>query len=520
MTQPLPQRRNVHNVLRQVESPSSSASQTNGTSTPATSSRIVAVSTNTAGVELYDVGPYQCSPTLNLRFIASVLKGYIEETSDTLSANPLFLEVNLHAAAPYSNLNDAVSVLTAPDLPSSEELVGRVLDSSLSTYSYTWSDLRDERANLNDSWYSVRPSEQPSQGYFISESIANGQISSPDGWPNEYFVELDQYKRIFFGYGSLDDRMIQYDFSGDSHLMFPSNYLAASRNVTSDSTGQIKSGCFSESDPQTIGMKNSSWATTRIEPASQMSDTDGRLWSLSRNSTSCGISPILHSTLNNQTAGEDSAEYVEFVQSTIWNWAPDEPRSIPSSNDTQADGDTEARFRCALMMTDSSTYPSRWRVEDCRRKHRVACRVEGQPYRWRLSAGAVAFAGSETACDADSDFSAPRTGLENQYLYQHVLSLPDQSRSEFSGNNSGLWVNLNSLDVEFCWVTTGPEGACPYLVDEEEWTTRAILVPVIAALVILALTALTLFVKCNKNRRNSRKRVRGEGGWLYEGVPG
>jgi hypothetical protein len=136
-----------------------------------------------------------------------------------------------------------------------------------------------------------------------------------------------------------------------------------------------------------------------------------------------------------------------------------------------------------------------------------------------LSDDSVPFSGADATCQADSSFAAPRTGLENTYLYEHIHSLPEASRSGLSGDDSGVWLDFNSLDVEDCWVTTGPNGTCPYSVDEEALWQRTAQIPVIAALVVLVLSALTLFVKRNKNHRNSRRIIRGEGGWDYEGVP-
>ena len=84
---------------------------------------------------------------------------------------------------------------------------------------------------------------------------------------------------------------------------------------------------------------------------------------------------------------------------------------------------------------------------------------------------------------------------------------------------AGVWINFNSLNLQTCWVATGPNGTCPYYDDSRATQSRQVLVPTIAAIIVLILTALTLFVKCSANRRNSKNRRRGEGGWDYEGVP-
>ena len=274
-------------------------------------------------------------------------------------------------------------------------------------------------------------------------------------------------------------------------------------------------GCFYNVDQTDVAKINSSCAVSFLNAASL--DT---LRSLVSNLASCGISAILNLTLANQTADVNVLPYVQFVQSTVWNWAPDEPRNVSLPDATgRSDENTRGLFRCALMDTSTASAASRWRVEYCNIRHRAACRIANEPYLWRLSNDSVPYAAAELACQDNSSFSVPRTALENKYLYQHIFSRTEPSRSGLSGDGSGVWLNFNSLDMEACWTTAGSDGTCPYFVGEQILRARTVLVPVIAALVILLLTTLTLFVKCNKNRRNSRKRIRGGDGWDYEGVP-
>jgi hypothetical protein len=91
--------------------------------------------------------------------------------------------------------------------------------------------------------------------------------------------------------------------------------------------------------------------------------------------------------------------------------------------------------------------------------------------------------------------------------------------SSSDGESSGIWANFNSLDVQACWVTGGPNATCPYYEDEDADERRQIVIPTVAAIIVLIITALTLFVKCNANRRNSRRKKRVIEGWEYEGVP-
>jgi hypothetical protein len=109
------------------------------------------------------------------------------------------------------------------------------------------------------------------------------------------------------------------------------------------------------------------------------------------------------------------------------------------------------------------------------------------------------------ASAANFFFSGPRTRLENMYLYQYIRSLPKASRSFLSGGSSDVWLNFNNFDTEPCWLAGGRDGSCPYSINAEALRQRTVLVSIIAALVVLLLTVSTLFMKCNKNHRNSRR---------------
>ncbi|KAF7509427.1 hypothetical protein GJ744_007990 [Endocarpon pusillum] len=499
-----------------VENASNDTARTSGSSI--TAAVPVATSTDPSGTTVDDIGPFQCSPTLNLSFFASLIMDYINNTPTNLNANLLFLQFNVHAAdSEDASTNPAVAVLGI-DLPSPAELVGSALGAVASSFSYQPSELLNHRANLNDSWYATSASEQPISEYFITENFPGGQ-STPDGWPSERFVELQCFKRVLLGWGIVDRPMEDYDFAGDSDVVFPQNYLLSSTDVRPNSTKQPAPACFFNVEQESVGRHNSSWAVSFLNENSASVGSLDKLQSLATNLTSCGIAPILNVTLNNQTADQNSSLYVQFVQSTIWNWAQDEPRNFSISDANGRDHEsTQGQFRCALMDTSTATTSGRWRVEYCSMHHRVACRIANQPYLWQLSDESVPFSEAEVSCKPNSSFSVPRTTLENTYLYHHILSISEAAQSNLSGDGSGVWLNFNSLDTEACWVANQQNGSCPYF-DEDALRQRTVLVPVIAALVVLLLTALTLFVKCNKNRRNSRKRVRGEGGWDYEGVP-
>jgi hypothetical protein len=449
-----------------------------------------------------------------------VLHEYVEGTSDTLSANLLFLKFNLHAAAPFDALSEPAPTPKEVDLPSSTELVGTKFQDTVSPFVYQPSEILSERGNLKDSWYTVSASEQPAAGYFTTEFLNGNVESTTDGWPTEYYSELKRLNRFLLFWGSVDIQMQGYNFADDNNILFPQNYLSSNRDVQGGETGDLESGCFFDAELLDVSRTNSSWAVSTLNESILDGGSSARLWNLTNNLASCGISPILNFALSNTTVDMDVAPYIEFVRSAIWNWAAGEPRQSPNSERRiEADSIKESPFRCAVMETAEESTRYRWRVEYCGMKYRAACRFRDRPFGWKLSDDSVTFDVAALACPENYSFSVPRTGLENKYLYEHIRSLPGSSPGQQSGHGSGVWLNYNSLDMEDCWVSTGPNGTCPYLTDQDSLRQRTILVPTIAALVVLILTALTLFVKCNTNRRNSRRRVRGAGGWDYEGVP-
>jgi hypothetical protein len=488
--------------------PSPSVNATNPAISTSTSMQIsVATSVTPSGETLFSLGSYQCSQSLDIHHFSPLILDYLQNTSDTLNARLLWLELNLHAAASPGAPDDPAQAPPNSVLPSKDQLLGRGMNSTIQAYIYTPFELASERSNLNESWYHGLSSYYPNPGYYTTQQQADGMLSTADGWPTEAYVQLEKVRRVLLGWGAIDPQMANYNFSGDSNTIFPKGYLSKPRPIQADSAGQVTSGCFFDSSVTTVSQLNSSWAFSSFAQ-------NGTLSALVNNLTACGISPLLNETLDNTSADRNATSYISFPRSAIWNWAAGEPRNTSVSG---FDNDNpQWEFRCAIMDI-SSAYAGHWRVEDCPNQYRAACRVDNGPYEWVLSSNRVSFYDAPFSCPDDAVFSAPRTGLENHYLYNHVLS----SRALINTDEeaTGIWINFNSLDTATCWVTTGPNGTCPYYVDERAKQSRQILVPTIGAIIVFVLTALTIFVKCNVNRRNSRTRRRGDGGWDYEGVP-
>jgi hypothetical protein len=281
-------------------------------------------------------------------------------------------------------------------------------------------------------------------------TFIDGVISTEDGWPSESYIEFSQSKRLLLGYGTVDPQMSNYNFSGDDSIIFPSGYIQSNQAIVADSSGKLTNGCFLRNNTENLAKVNSSWATnTNLPDFDYPTSIESNIYpllNLTSNSTNCGISPILNVTLLNATAHDNFRPYQNYTLSTIWSWAPGEPKSDTSSG---------TLFRCA---TANINLQGHWVVNDCSSKFYAACRANNQPYNWTITSYQISYSFAEQACGDSYHFAAPRTALENSYLFQ---AMKDSGR-DYDGH--GAWVDFNSLEYQGCWTSGGPNATCPYLV--------------------------------------------------------
>ncbi|KAL3462913.1 hypothetical protein BJX64DRAFT_258414 [Aspergillus heterothallicus] len=468
---------------------------------------------------LYDLGSYQCSDNLDLPDLLDIFHNFFKDTNSDLVIYLRYLSLNLHVAADPTSPDEPASAVAGEQLPTGSERVSYVLKDKLGSYIYTPEQLFDDRRNLNDSWYGVDDAYKPIPQYFTIDKDAEGVQSTPDGWPNPKFIQLAAERRLLVEYGSIDPQLDDYNLSEENEVIFTPGYLTSSIPVTAASDGSLDSGCLYEANETDIASVNASWAiSNRIPVPRNFSDTQTLRYisDFVINLTACGITPTLNDTLFGDTADKTPDPYRNLTLSSSWAWASGQP-SDPTASSDSADSDD---LRCAVMDLSDNGH---WHTANCSTSRRAACRVDDQPFRWTLSRDPLSYAdASKDACsDAGTAFAVPRTGLENTYLYHTLLSesidLIDPSSDDPLLHE--VWIDFNSVDVATCWVTGGPDTTCPYTSDPDQLERRTVLVAAVAGIVICIIAALTLFVKCNANRRNSRRNRRVIQGWEYEGVP-
>lgn len=455
----------------------------------------------TATGELIQNGNYSCSPSMDFPILAAVLAKYFESTSNTLDAFLTYLTLNLHVAA--LSTSEPAESLNTTALPNPQEVVSVLLGVNLTSYLYTPSQLVHERADVNSSWFGSSSSAEPlAEFYNLTQN--KDSASTDNGWPNEIYVEFEQQHRLLVEFGQIDPQMSAYDQSADAGVIFPSDYLRADvPDVTFGANGILESGCIYDQNDLTLAGNNNSWSSFSLTQftATQRGFSDGPITEVA-NLTSCGISPFLNTTLFNTTADQDVSLYSDFIRSTTWAWQYGEPRNVSSNEDDSS------RVRCAAM---DRSLNGRWVVDDCTEKHFAACRVNGDPYTWRISSTRATYTSSNDICDDDQSFSVPYTALDNRHLFHQMLQ---------EVQDDLIWMNFNSLDYGDCWVV-GVNQTCPYRSRVTTDNSRKVVVPTVAAVIVFVIAALTIFVKCAANRQTSRRRRRRrlDSSWEYEGVP-
>jgi hypothetical protein len=467
---------------------------------------------------VFELGPYRCTNDLDLYTISQILVGYFESTTSREETYTTWLALNLHVAGSDSAPTEPASAVTADDLPKSDtERAGSYLGTVLRDYIYTPAQLAKDRSNLNESWYEVEASYMPIVEYFTIHTDVSGQQSTPDGWPSAKYIQFAKSDRILIEYGSVDPQLADYDLSQDEDSIFSPQYMSSDVKISTADNGTVISGCLYEPGATAVSQANSSWATSQI-PVEDGSSTERPMGSTAdviAGMTACGMSPMLNSTLFDQSADVNVEHYRNVSLSSSWAWAIGEPQGAGTGGGTNGE---PAFDRCSIM---DLSLEGRWRATNCTEVRRGACRVGNSPFAWTVTNATAKYSDISESCPPGSSLAVPRTGLENTYLYRQLLS-EDLTILDSTSSDPALceiFLDFNCIDVTSCWVTGGPQAICPYANDPQQLERKTVVISVVAGVVICIIFALTVFVKCNTNRRNSRRRKRAIDGWEYEGVP-
>ncbi|CAD0110406.1 unnamed protein product, partial [Aureobasidium uvarum] len=270
----------------------------------------------------HQIGGYSCTESIGISTITSVLADYFQTTENDLNATFKYLEFNVRLAAPFNDPADTTSSADPERLPTLGNYISDLINSTLSRYLYTPAALRSERANLNQSWLAGDIENPPAVEYMTTMPLNNGSgLYTLDGWPSESIIMFLRALRIIASV-RLDSQMQQYDFSADAETIFPAESISNNVGTTLSSDGTVTNGCLYQPGNTTLAAVNSSWAISSNLPNTTSLNTTNYA---ALNISSCGISPVLNTSLLGSLATNNATTYRQFTRGSLWGWDTDEP---------------------------------------------------------------------------------------------------------------------------------------------------------------------------------------------------
>ncbi|KAG8625685.1 hypothetical protein KVT40_006086 [Elsinoe batatas] len=506
-----------------VATTESSSDTTSGFATATPSSSNAPLPTEVAGSPgLYRLGSIECTSTVNINLVRNILEGHFVNTGNNINATLKYLILNLRQAELLEEQDGPID--TAP--PESSR-ISRTFNTTLVPFIYTPENLRDQRSNLNATWFAAPFEQQPDTLYYRHIIDEANIATTTDGWPSEGYAELIQAKRLLIGFGGSSIPTDQYNTSLDDAIIFPPNTLISPREVSFSATGAITSGCLYNNTSPSPFQPNVSFVIPSFASLSTLSTSPGQIINTSSLLPACGISPLVNTTLS--TSATSISPYASFIRTSLWSWQPDQP--APTTNDTQ--------LRCATLNLTSPAN-GKWQLTPCTTRLQGACRIASQPYEWTLSTQRGPYDSIPRVCPPNSTFSVPHTALENSHLLAAIRASRSPSSSQGSQStldttlfstspdpdplplqprqdpsDALIWLNFNDLNLQGCFVE-GINATCPYAPRAGE-ASRRVIVPIVAAVIVFMLAGLTVLTKCAANRagvkrRRRRRRRRGNKG--------
>lgn len=216
-----------------------------------------------------------------------------------------------------------------------------------------------------------------------------------------------------------------------------------------------------------------------------------------------GYSPMIQSNID--------LEIGSVLNVSFWSWGTDQPMSSsPNYNHSETNqstiNDRQVAYICALSYNDS------WVVDNCYNEHPVACRSNYNNYHWEIYERATYF---DAGCPRGFSFRLPQSSLE-------YLALQSVIR-ESNFTSAPVWIDMNAITLDQCWVSGGPYASCPYA----QYVTGSssflnLILPTSVVLFVLLVGIIGLrfdTTPIQRNRRHWKKLINEFNEQDYEGVP-
>ncbi|CAN6600643.1 maintenance of telomere capping protein 6 [Trichomonascus vanleenenianus] len=428
-----------------------------------------------------DGDEFKCQTNVTIASVLERIAVYISQTDNNLAVSSLLLELDLHS------LNGTDQKKGGTPKYQLSDLIRGIFGNKL----YTPSNLAYDR--------------QHGETY-----DDNGE--SADGFPTSHYFLLEIQKRILVSARNVSlAATASYNVTNDTDAMFivsstqndtpyfgNHSYELHYTNSSYDACKQLlnsSGGYLEEIESRAL----QSWRTLYDVP--DMPFNSDNLDDFVR----CGYTPVLNTPL------ESLSELVPTVDQAMWSWAPQEPSTVRNSSTSTNNG--PVAYKCALLYEDG------WRVGNCYEKYRPLCRVGEKAYEWKLGDKPATYFDADEACIDNTTFSVPRTTLQNTAAIKLVQGLSALNDTDF---DFPVWIDMNSISVDDCWVTGGPYAQCSYRISF--YNRNKVAQIAVGGAVIVVLLGIILLLRMDKvplrRARFRWKRLSNKpSSEEYEGVP-
>lgn len=477
----------------------------------------------TAVVEVtWEGQTYQCQPGFAPEDLMTTIGLYLRKSNVNLKANMVLIVFSLKSIYYETSRTSNLTVSTNTSIPSqyasTDAAYLLVSNSSLSYMmhpisSYLFTPLDFE---LYQDTYNTNSTDYPSQKVFLF-TLFKRAISM--------VVDKGLHKSLL-GYNTTSTDTDTLFFALDN------NFLPAVQHTTNTTA-------ITECEQ----LLNSTYNSTVFNWLSDNShfrfavDSDAAAFTNTtlRQYMECGFTAILNATEYNLTSAYEQSYVGEvidhFLPYSFWSWAVDQPSDNStlltlgldrrddddgSDADTDSDdlfvqvSDAQSAFQCVTMTT------SGWVVDNCYNKYRVMCQKDSDPFTWTMSSDISTYFQASDRCPRGYSFGVPSLSVQQLALLNYLLS------NELTHS---VWIDVNDITIEGCFVTGGPYAECPY---KKEVSTSSLLKRIAPSVVVAFVILVLIFFErifyttpIHSNRRRHWKKTINQfyKEHDYEGVP-
>ncbi|KAH3674517.1 hypothetical protein WICPIJ_009555 [Wickerhamomyces pijperi] len=416
-----------------------------------------------------------CLRSLTMNDLMSVVQSYIVESDTNLFGDLVVMILNLYS------LNDT-SISYSQDLQGTwNDTLSSVMTSYFNNYLYTPTALQSERTT----------------------DVNNTNLI--DGYPRLSKLLFTEKKRLLTFINQYEIPLYSsYNVSNDNDLFF--NISAQNSSII-----PVLETSDIQSSTELTAKASQDWLFTIDSINSHLQFSEDSVHNLITN----GYSPILNHTI------PEISDIATIFGNSLWSWGQGEPLFVTEamkrySNDT---GYIQEAYKCASMSLNGS-----YQVANCYEEKYYILRDVHDRLNWTLSSQKSSyFHIYQVSDDGDADnddkskrkFNVPKDSLERMAVVLYLNSLENVNFEDF-------WIDLNSINVDNCWVTGGPYASCPYeIVSSNRNFVEMLVAASLCCLILFVLMASLRLrrVPIRDNRKHWKKLMNQYSTSDYDGVP-